>query len=802
VRQRSPLALLAIALVVAGSAPVRLSGQRGQQPAPGAAGASVAAHQAFLDQYCITCHNQKLKTPASDPLFLDALSLAAVGNGAEPWEAVVKKLRTGAMPPATAPQPPAGQADALASWLEGELDRAAAAQPNPGRVPAFHRLTRTEYRNAVRDLLALDNLPKELDIELLLPADNAVGFDTVAETLFVTPTQMEGYLTAARKLSAVAMGDPAIPLIVDIYRPGLELPQDDHVAELPIGTRGGLAIPRYFPVDAEYVIKIDVSGAGREPHQLEVSIDGERVKIFTTGPPMAARTQSPDDADDDSGLQVRVPVRAGPRVVGVTFVKRTSAYVESLTTPFRRGRGPQPAVSAVTISGPYGASAAPSTRTRSRVETPSRRRVLVCQPENAGAEEPCAGRIISTLARRAFRRASGAYDVAALLPFYREGRKEGSFETGIQRVVERVLVSPEFLFRIEDTPPGAARTTHRISDVELASRLSFFIWSSIPDDELLDAAIAGRLRQPQILERQVRRLLADTRAEALVTNFAAQWLYLRDLAARRPNDRFFPDFDEGLRQALSRETELFMSAIVREDRPAVEMLSANYTFVNQRLAQHYGIPNVYGSDFRRITLPGASPRGGLLGQGSILTLTSYSTRTSPVVRGKWILENIVGMAPPPPPPEVPALKDEPERGKPLPMRERMVEHRANPTCASCHARMDPLGFALENFDAIGRWRDRSESGGAIDASGRLPDGTAFEGVSGLRQVLLARPDRFVTTLTEKLLVYALGRELGYYDAPAVRAIVREAASHDYRFGTLVAAIARSRPFQMRRSEVW
>ena len=561
--RRSPLALIVISLVVASSAPVRSStngGQQGQQPGPTAAGASPAAHQAFLERYCITCHNQKAKTPASDPLFLDALNLTAIGKGAETWEAVVRKLRTGAMPPASAPQPSPDQADALASWLEGELDRAAAAQPNPGRVPAFHRLTRTEYRNAVRDLLALDNLPKELDIELLLPADNAVGFDTVAETLFVTPTQMEGYLTAARKLSAVAMGDPAIPMIIDIYRPGLELPQDDHVAELPFGTRGGLAIPRYFPVDAEYVIKVEVSGAGREPHQLEVSIDGERVKVFTTGPPMAARSRSADDADEDRGLQVRIPVRAGPRTVGVTFVKRTSAYVESLTTPFRRGRGPQPAVSAVTISGPYGASGAR--------ETPSRRRVLICQPENGEAEEPCARRIISTLTRRAFRRASTPDDVAVLLPFYREERKSKSFDAGIQRVIERVLVSPEFLFRIEDSPRGAAAgAAHRISDVELASRLSFFIWSSIPDDQLLDAAIAGHLKQPQVLERQVRRMLDDARAEALVNNFAAQWLYLRDLAARRPNDRFFPDFDEGLRQALSRETELFISAIVREDRP-------------------------------------------------------------------------------------------------------------------------------------------------------------------------------------------------------------------------------------------
>jgi mono/diheme cytochrome c family protein len=754
-----------------------------------------ADHRALLDRYCVTCHNQRMKIPAGSPLQLDTLDLAAVGTSAQTWEKVVRKVRTGVMPPAGSPRPAAAQTESFVSWLERELDRAAEATPDPGHVPAFHRLTRTEYRNAVRDLLALDDLPKELDVDLLLPADNTVGFDTVADLLFVTPTLMEGYLTAARKLSAVAIGDPSVPLIVDTYRSGLELPQDQQVAELPLGTRGGLFLRRYFPVDGDYVFKVEVAGAVRDAHQLEVSVDGERVKLFTLAPG-ASRSS------EDEELQVRVPVRAGPRAIAVTFVKRTSAYVESLTIPFLRGRGPQPAVSAVTISGPYGAAGAS--------DTPSRQRLFVCQPnarsrrsppETTASEEGCARQITATLARRAFRRAATDDDVQALLPFYRQGRREGTFESGVQRVVERVLVSPEFLFRIEDRPRTApAAGGYRISDVELASRLSFFLWSSIPDDELLDVAVSGRLREAAVLDRQVRRMLADRRAQALVTNFATQWLYLRDLPARRPNDRFFPDFDDGLRHALSQETELFFASIVREDRPVLDLLAANYSFINERLARHYGIPDVYGSDFRRISFPEGSPRGGLLGQGSILTLTSYSTRTSPVVRGKWILENILGTPPPPPPPNVPPLKEGAETGKVLSMRERMVRHRGNPVCASCHARMDPLGFALENFDAIGRWRTNSEGGQPIDATGTLPDGTAFQGLLGLRRALLATPDQFVTTFTEKLLTYAVGRELGYYDAPAVRAIVHGSAADQHRFAAVVLGIVKSRPFQMRRSE--
>ncbi|MGE3511266.1 MAG: DUF1592 domain-containing protein [Vicinamibacterales bacterium] len=755
---------------------------------------TAAPVEAMFSRYCIGCHNQRTKTPANRPLMLDLIDKRTAGQQPDLWENIVRKLRSGTMPPAGAPRPPADVVDAAATWIEAELDRAAVAHPDPGRVPAFHRLTRTEYRRAVRDLLALDDLPRELDIELLLPADNTVGFDTVADTLFVTPTLLDGYLTAARKLAAIALGDARVPLIVDTYRTGLELPQDDQLSDMPIGTRGGMLVRRYFPLDGEYQLRIELGGSLRERHQLEVAVDGQRVRLFDVGGPDGGRTSG----GGGDGLQLRVPVRAGPRTIVVSFLKRTSAYAETLTMPFRRGRGLDPAVSALTISGPFSASGSG--------DTPSRRRILVCQPgaeapRGDQADERCARRIAETLARRAYRRAVDEQDIDTLVPFFEAGRREGTFDTGVQRMVERVLVSPEFLFRIEDRPrqarPGAA---YPISDVELASRLSFFLWSSIPDDTLLDLAIGGRLRQAGVLQAQVRRMLADPRSEALVTNFAAQWLYLRDLASRRPNDRLFPDFDEGLRQAMVRETELFFGSVVRENRPVVDLVSANDTFLNERLARHYGIPGVYGSDFRRVTLPDGSARGGLLGQGSILTLTSYATRTSPVVRGKWILENILGAPPPPPPPNVPALKTENDPAKVRSMRERMVQHRANPVCASCHSRMDPLGFALENFDAVGRWRTAGESGASIDASGSLPDGTAFDGASGLRAALVRRPDRFATALAEKLLTYAIGRNLTAHDGAAVRRIVRQAAGDDYRFGSLVLGVITSTPFQMRRLE--
>jgi len=758
---------------------------------------TAAAHRAVIDRYCVTCHNQRSKIPAANPLLLDTIDLGNVGAGAELWEKVVRKLRTGAMPPAGAPRPEPAVSDRLASWLESRLDQAAAASPNPGRSPAVRRLTRTEYRHAVRDLLALEDLPKELDIDLLLPADNTVGFDTVAELLFVTPTLMEGYVTAARKISRVAIGDRTLPEIVDTYRLPLELPQDDQFAELPLGTRGGALIRRHFPVDGEYLIKVELAGAAREPHDLEVSIDGERVGLFPIG--VEQRRQSEYEDDRDAAPQLRIPVRAGPRTVAVTFVKKTSAANEALVRPYRRSRGGLPSVAAVTISGPSTALGPGPQGASGAADTPTRRRLFVCRPTSASAEETCARRILLTLTRRAYRRAVTNADVDEPLRFYREGRAEGGFDTGIERALERVLVSPEFLLRAEYPRADASRgAAYAVTDVELASRLSFFLWSSIPDDELLTVAVEGRLRSPGVLQQQVQRMLKDERADALVNNFAAQWLYLRDLQARRPNDRLFPDFDDGLRQALLRETELFFGSILREDRSAVDLLRADYTFLNERLAQHYGIPNVYGSHFRRVTLGPDHVRAGLLGQGSVLTLTSYATRTSPVVRGKWILENILGAPPPPPPPNVPALKETTDGGKVPTMRDRMAQHRTNAVCASCHARMDPLGFALENFDAVGRWRTRDESGSSIDASGALPEGTKFDGIKGLRQVLLAQPELFVTTLTEKLLTYAVGRQLGYADAPAVRGIVRAAAGSDYHFSSVIAGIVSSTPFQMRQ----
>ena len=777
------------------------------QPQPaGAAAGSETPQRALLDQYCVTCHNERIvrgRSPAPTPLVsqlrtaglaLDSLDLARVGEDAEFWEKVVRKLRTGAMPPAGRPRPDDAAADTFASWLETELDRAAAAAPNPGRQLAVRRLTRTEYQNAIRDLLALEDLPQEMDLSVVLPPDSsASGFDNVADVLFVSPTLLEAYLSAAQKISRLAVGDPMMPLSVNTYTLPLELPQDAWFDELPFGTRGGIAIRSHFPLDGEYVVELELAGRVREPHQIEVSVDGARMHLFTVDAAEASGTAlAAQYAAADERLHVRLPVKAGPRVVSVTFLEKTSAPGQALRRPFLRGRGQLPSIASVTIRGPFAASGAG--------DTPSRRRIFVCGPSNASEETPCAKQILSTLAGRAHRRAATDADLEMLLPFYHAGHAEGGFEAGIQRALERLLVSPEFLFRIEREPANIApNAVYRITDLELASRLSFFLWSSVPDDELLDVATEGGLQDPVVLDRQVRRMLADRRSETLASNFAAQWLYLRDLEAKRPDDRLFPNFDKGLQQAMRRETELFIDHILREDRSVLDLLRADTTFVNERLAKHYGIPHVYGSHFRRITLDD-SPRRGLLGQGSILTLTSRATRTSPVLRGKWILDNILSSPPPPPPPNVPALQDTSAEGKVLSMRERMVQHRANPVCASCHALMDPLGFALESFDAVGRWRTHSESGAPLDVSAALPNGTKFEGIAGLRDVLLSsQSEAIVITVAEKLLTYALGRNLESYDAPAVRAITRASAQSDYRFSSLVLGIVKSTPFQMRRS---
>ncbi len=736
--------------------------------------AGQSSPEATFTKYCVTCHNARLKTAG---FVLDTADLKNAGAHAETWEKVVRKLRTEAMPPAGAPRPDRATYDSTAAYLETELDRAAAARPNPGSLPLLHRLTRTEYQNAIRDLLAVDALPKEMDYSLLLPADNASsGFDNIADLLFVSPTSMERYLDAAAKISRLAIGDPATPEMVNIFRLSDEFTQDVRLDELPFGTRGGEAVRSDFPVDGEYAVKVEFANSSRDQNQLLITSDGKRVVLETVG--------GPGGRGAEKTREFHIPLKAGPQLIGVTFVQRDETRDEETLRPRMRGRGTQLAMSSVTISGPYNVSGSG--------DSPSRRRIFVCHDEN----DTCARKILSTLAQRAYRRPVTDADLQYLMPFYTAGNGEGgNFEAGIQRAIERLLVSPQFLFRVEHNPEGSE--PRRITDLELASRLSFFLWSSIPDDELLGRATRGELKDPAVLDREIHRMLADDRSQSMVTNFAEQWLYLRDIDAKQPDELLFPDFDDSLRQAFRKETDLFLNAVLRENRSVVELLTANFTFVNKRLARHYGIPNVEGSYFRRVTLPEGSVRGGLLGQGSLLTLTSYSTRTSPVVRGKWVLENLLSAPPPPPPPNIPALKTEAsDSGKPLSMREAMLLHRANPACAGCHARMDPIGFAMENFDAVGRWRD-TDAGSAIDTSGVFPDGTKFDGMAGLKQVLVGHPEQFVSTIAEKLLMYGLGRNLQYYDAPAVRAIVRSAAAKDYSFEALVAGVVTSPAFQMR-----
>jgi mono/diheme cytochrome c family protein len=773
------------ASVVTGLA-MLLATTRGQTQTP-----SRQAATDVINEYCSDCHNSTLKTGG---VVLDPAALAQPGGHAELWERVVRQLRAKSMPPVGNPRPDAAAYGQFRTYLETELDRAAAANPNPGELPNLHRLTRTEYRNAIRDLLGLDNLPKEMDFGLLLPADNsASGFDNIADLLYVSPATMERYLDSATKISRLAVGDPQIPVMVNIHQLPLEEPQDSRVEDLPFGTRGGTAIRSYFPLDAEYDFQVELAGAARSAHQLEITVDGERKQLVTIGGAGGGRGGR-GGRGGGAPDQYRIAVSAGPHLIGVTFVQITEALDEATLHPRQRTRGTQPAIAAVTIRGPYKATG-PG-------DTPSRERIFACHPENQAAEAPCAKQILSTLMRRAYRRPVTDQDVAALLPFYQKGRKERDFDLGIQTAIERLLVSPQFLYRIERDPanaiPGSA---HPVSDLELASRLSFFIWSSIPDDELVNLAASGKLKQPDIYEQQVRRMLADSRAESLVNNFAAQWLYLRDVDVKQPDLFVFRDFDEGLRQSFKKETELFLDSILRENRSVTELLTANYSFVNERLARHYGIPNINGSEFRRITFPKDSPRGGLLGQGSILLLTSYSTRTSPVLRGKYILENLLASAPPPPPANVPSLKTEGDKGaEPPSLREAMVQHRANPACANCHARMDPIGFAMENFDGVGQWRE-TDSGKPIDVSSTLADGTVVNGIPGVKQLVLSDPERFVGALSEKLLMYGIGRNVQYYDEPAVRKIVHDAAANNNTFASLVLGVAKSAPFQMRAAKI-
>ena len=755
-------------------------------------------YRAVLDRYCVACHNERTLTAN---LALDAVDIAHVGDAAELWEKVLEKLRTRAMPPPRRPRPADETYDLFAGWLETELDGAAAARPNPGR-PTIHRLNRLEYRNAVRDLLGLT-----VEVGTMLPADDlAYGFDNNADILTIAPGMLERYMSAARRIGRLAVGDPGIEPDVARYPVSTLLVQRDRMSEeMPFGSRGGAAVTHHFPLDGEYVVRLTLLGNGgrREPQEIDVRIDGVRAALLPAGQGRGGATRGMPTGDD--ALAVRIPVRAGNRVVSVSFLKRTGVTegVAPERLPpwtFSTGRGyVEPmALDSVEIEGPYRPQPA-GPAARGAGPAASRGRIFTCRPASGDDEAACANEILATLARRAFRRPVTGADLDVLHAFYREGRRAGGFEAGIQRAIESLLVDPEFLFRIERDPVGAAPgSPYRLSDVELASRLSFFLWSSIPDDELLDVAGAGRLRDPAVLERQVRRMLADERSRVLVGSFAAQWLHLRRMRTVTPDVLAFPGFDENLRAALVRETELFVASQIREDRSVVELLTADYTFVNERLARHYGIPGVYGSRFRRVPL-GDGARRGLLGHGSILTVTSLATRTSPVVRGKWVLENILGTPPPPPPPDVPDLPEGEDGEAPRSMRARLEAHRANPVCSACHARMDPLGFALEHFDAVGKWRE-AEGGVPIDASGALPDGTTFDGLPGLRGVLLERRDEFVTTVAEKLLTYALGRGIEHYDRPAIRAIVRGAASDGHRWSSLVLGVARSLPFQMRRAE--
>jgi len=783
------------AYVAAGAAVVAQSGatsppRQATPPSTGSAPRSRATVQATprqtLDQYCVSCHNEKLRTAN---LALDAIDVSNPAAHADVWEKVIRKVRTGAMPPSGRPQPTRAAAAALTSSLATAIDRVAALNPNPGSTDAIHRLNRAEYRNAVRDLVALD-----IDVTSMLPADDmSYGFDNIAGVLKVTPSLLDRYMAAARQISRVAVGNPSIPATAETFRLRADLSQDESFDFLPLGTRGGAAIPYTFPLDADYIVKVEPLGGGADTHQLEVTIDGERARLITLNP-RSGLGQGQGYDSEGQAQEVRVPVSAGPHTVGVTFVRRSGALAETLREPFLAPHAEgaprsQPAIASVTITGPLNA--------RGVENTPSRQRIFTCRPQAASTESACARQILSALGRRAYRRPISDAELTELLKFYADGRSGATFDAGIELALRRVLMSPEFLFRVERAPAGGAKgTAYRISDFDLASRLSFFIWSSIPDDQLLDAAAAGTLKTPAALRKQVQRMLADPRANALSDNFAGQWLQLRTLEGSSPNEYLFPNFGENLRRDFRRETELFFESILHDNRSVLDFITADYTFVNERLARHYGMPNVYGSHFRRVTLTDPNRRG-LLGHGSFLTLTSMADRTTVVGRGKWILDNLLGAPPPPPPANVPPLDESQSVRASLSLRERMEQHRANPVCASCHARMDPIGFALENFDATGKWRTR-EGDKPINAAAVLPDGARFDGPAGLRTWLLSQREQIVAASTEKLLTYALGRGLEHYDQPAVRRIVRDAAVSNYQFQSLILGVATSTPFQMRK----
>ncbi len=754
-------------------------------------GAEPASVRAVVGEFCVGCHDAGT---AKGGLNLAAVVSEEAGHHPEIWEKVVRRLRCRQMPPEGKKRPTEDGYAAVVLQLETALDRAAAERPNPGRTDSIRRLARTEYQNAIRDLLALD-----IDSASLLPADEGShGFDNVT-VRELSPTLLERYITAAQKISRLAVGGIRPSLGGDTIRIRADITQEDRMEGLPFGTRGGASIHYTFPRDGEYEIQIrltrdrneHVEGLS-EPHELEVLLDLEQVKSFTVKPPPGRQ----DFQNVDAHLKFRLSAQAGPHDLGVTFLKEPSSLIETTRQPynsrFNLHRHPRvtPAVYQVSITGPF--------EDKGPGDTPSRRRIFVARPKSPDDETACAKEILATVMRRAYRRPVNDADVERVLPFYRDARRTADFDAGIESALSAILVSREFLFRVERDPPNIApRTVYRVSDLELASRLSFFLWSSIPDDELLEVASRGELHQPAVLAKQTRRMLADPRSRTLVSNFAGQWLHLRNLDSITPDGRLFPDFDDNLRQAMRRETELLFEEVLRQDRSALDLIKSDHAWLNERLAKHYGLPHIYGPRFRPVALEPEIQRGGLLRQGSILTVTSYATRTSPVIRGKWILENLLGAPPPNPPPNVPALDDNMVSAS-LPVRERLVQHRANAACASCHKSMDPVGFALENFDAVGRWR-LAEEGAPVDASGGLPDGSQFTGVRGLEEALLKRPEIFVGTLTEKLFTFALGRGVEYYDGPAVRKVVRAARAADFRFSVIIGEIVNSDPFQKRSS---
>ncbi len=861
------------ALFISGSMAVALSSvqtsARQTQPAPARPDAS-ARPQAVLDKYCVACHNQRLRTAG---LALDSLDVTRPGANAEVWEKVIAKLRAGSMPPPGRPRPDAATYHAVASGLENDIDRAwAAAGPNPGRITAVHRLNRAEYHNAIRDLFALD-----LDVKPLLPGDETAdgSFDNFGDVLSISTAHLERYMSVARQITRLATGLPPASPTIETFDIPLHVMQDDRQSEdLPIGSRGGMAIRRDYPVDGEYLITVRLQRQYQDylkgmgwPQQLDVRLDGRLLKRFTVGGKAQGRPAAASYAGDgepgfagddswekymqiggDAGLEIRVPIEAGPHIVGVSFV-RELWEPEGLPQPLQRGRVitndqvymDYANVGSVHIGGPYkksgpASASGPSEAPERQVsgggapravikDTPSRRAIFVCQPtsERSGAglggprkrSEPsgikgpprvnndraCATKILSRIARLAYRRPVTNPDVGTLLEFFETGRHDGgTFEAGIQFALERLLVDPDFLLRVHKQSTADDRQSTVASDLELASRLSFFLWSSIPDERLLALAERGQLTNPPTLGKEVRRMLADPRATgSLVDNFAAQWLNLRRVEEVVVDPERYPNYDLSLLQAFQRETELFVGSTIREDRSVVDLLNADYTFVNERLARHYGIPGIYGSRFRQVTLPNHNQRGGLLAEGALLATTSYPDRTSPVLRGKWLLNNIFGLPVPPPPPGVDTNLTENKPGAaPKSMREKLARHRQDPSCNSCHSVIDPLGFALENFDVIGGWRTIDESGQPVDASGTTVSGAKVEGLSGLRALLLDRPEQFPRTVTEKLLAYALGRRVEFSDQPTVRTIVRDAAAHDYRWSSLILGIVNSPAFLGRR----